>query len=59
MNDDPLNTEFIGNIENTSYTGIAELNQWFGDIKFRTWDEKSNSWTLELTERSTDIRKQR
>lgn len=57
MNGDSLNTEFIGNIENTSYTGIAELNQWLGDIKFRTWDEKSNSWTLELTERSTDIRK--
>lgn len=52
-------TEFIGNAENISYQSIHERNQWTGDVKIRTWDESQNQWTLELTERSGDIRESR
>ena len=54
---DPLQTEFVGNQNNISYRTIIEKNQWLGDVKLRTWDEKQNNWTLELTECSGDIRK--
>lgn len=53
---DPLQTNFIGNRENTSYPAIHKINQWTGDLRFRVWDADMADWREELTSVSDDIR---
>jgi hypothetical protein len=56
MKQDGMGTECLGTPDNTHFPTIMELNQWVGDVKLRIWDEKTKQWTLELTEKSRDIR---
>ena len=56
MKEDLLQTEYIGNWENTSYPSIRKEGQWMGDIRFRIWDGEKKEWREERTACSDDNR---
>lgn len=51
---DAFDTEYAGNLSNTSYPSILKKNQWLGDWRFRVWD--GDTYREELTSISNDIR---